>query len=68
MTKKEVEEIVGREIEKYYRDDFDKKMSVVLKKSDSASRKAVLDTIKNALESAFKMFWYKRDFWKSDIK
>jgi len=68
MTKKEVQEIVGREIEKFYRDDFDSKMNAVLKKSDSASRKEVVNTIKNALESAFKMFWYKRDFWKSDIK
>ena len=68
MTKKEVQEIVGREIEKFYRDSFDSKMEDVLKKSNSASRREIINTIKDALEAAFKMFWYKRDFWKSDIK
>jgi hypothetical protein len=68
MTKKDVQDIVAREIEKYYRDSFDDKIKDVLKKSNSASRKEIVDTIKDALEAAFKMFWYKREFWKSDIK
>lgn len=68
MTKKDVEDIVAREIEKYYKDSFDDKMKRVLKKSNSESRKEIVETIKDALEAAFKMFWYKRNFWKSDIK
>lgn len=68
MTKKEVQDIVAREIEKFYKDSFDDKMKDVLKKSNSKSREEIVETIKDALEAAFKMFWYKRNFWKSDIK
>ena len=68
MTKKAGQEIVAREIEKFYKDSFDDKMKDVLKKSNSKSREEIVETIKDALEAAFKMFWYKRNFWKSDIK
>ena len=75
MTKKEVENIVDTkiksivndEIEKFIKDTLDKEISRLLKSNNSKTRKEHLDTIKNAMESVYKMMWIKRDFWKSDI-
>ena len=67
-TKGDVQEIVRKEIEKFVKDNLDKAIKDAMKNSNSATRKEMIDTIKNSIESVYKMFWYKRDFWKSDIK
>jgi len=67
-TKGEVQEIVRKEIEKFVKDNFDKAIRDVMKNGNSATRKEMISTIKDSLEAVYKMFWYKRDFWKSDIK
>lgn len=64
----EVEDIIKSEIKKFYSDSLDKEMAKVLHDTNSKSRKEVVNTIKNGLEAAFKVFWVKRDFWKTDIK
>ena len=64
----EIVDIVKTEIKKFYDDSLDKEMKKVLKNSNSQSRKEMVNTIKNGLEAAFKVFWIKRDFWTSDIK
>lgn len=66
--RKEIENIVQSEIKKFIGDSFDKELKALLKKSNSQSRKELIQTIKDSLESAFKILWIKRDFWKSDIK
>ena len=67
-TKADVQEIVRKEIESFVKDNLDKAIKDAMKNSNSATRKELIDTIKNSIESVYKMFWYKRDFWKSDIK
>ena len=64
----EVTDIVKTEIKKFMQDQLDKEVKEVLRKSNTQSRKEMVETIKDALEAAFKVFWYKREFWKSDIK
>jgi len=64
----EIIDIVQSEIKSFVKDSLDKEMKDILKKSSSQSRKELINTIKNSLEAAFKVFWIKRDFWKTDIK
>lgn len=66
--RKEIVDIVNSEIKKFAKDTLDKEMKNILQKTSSQSRKELIDTIKNALEAAFKVLWIKRDFWKTDIK
>jgi len=64
----EVIDIIKSEMKKFYEDSLDKEMAKMLNDKNSKSRKEVVNTIKNGLEAAFKVFWVKRDFWKTDIK
>ena len=66
--KDEIAKIVQSELKEFVKDELDKKVADILGKSKSKSRKEIIDTIKDSLESAFKILWVKRDFWKSDIK
>lgn len=66
--KDQIVNIVQKELKSFVKDELDKEMQNILKKSSSKSRKEIIDTIKDSLESAFKILWVKRDFWKSDIK
>jgi hypothetical protein len=68
MDKNEVKEIVNNEIKKFVDDSLDKEMKKILRNSNSQSRDEVINTIKNAMESVYKMLWQKKDFWKADIK
>jgi len=68
MDKNEVKEIVNNEIKKFVDDSLDKEMRKILRNSNSQSRDEVINTIKNAMESVYKMLWQKKDFWKADIK
>ena len=66
--KKEIIDIVKSEIKNFAQDTMDKEVKKILQNKSSQSRKELIDTIKNSLESAFKVLWIKRDFWKTDIK
>ncbi len=68
MDKTEVKAIVDDEIKKFVNDSLDKEMTKILKGSNSTTRMELIRTIKDALESVYKMLWVKRDFWKTDIK
>jgi polyribonucleotide nucleotidyltransferase len=68
MDRNEVKEIVNSEIKKFVDDSLDKEMKKILRNSNSQSREEVINTIKNAMESVYKMLWQKKDFWKADIK
>ena len=68
MDKNEIKNIVNDEIRKFIKNSLDKEMETVLKKSNSLTRAEMIRTIKNSLESVYKLLWQKRDFWKSDIK
>ena len=68
MNKTDVKEIVKDEINKFVNDSLDKEIKKIISKSNSQSRAELITTIKDALESVYKMLWVKRDFWKSDIK
>jgi hypothetical protein len=68
MDKTEVKAIVDDEIKKFISDSLDKEITKILKGSNSTTRVELIKTIKNALESVYKMLWVKRDFWKTDIK
>ena len=68
MEKNDVEKIVKDEIRKFVNDSLDKEIKKVLKSSNSQSRDELITTIKNAMESVYKMLWIKKEFWKSEIK
>ena len=64
----DIVDIVKSEIKKFVEDDLDKEMQKMMKNSNSQARKEMVILMKNGLEAAFKVFWIKRDFWKTDIK
>ena len=68
INRNDIVDVVKSEINKFVADSMDKEMKKHLHKSDSQSRKETINAIKNGLEAAFKVFWIKRDFWKTDIK
>lgn len=68
MTNDNINKIVKDEIKKFVNDSLDKEIKKVLANSNSKSRGEMVSTIKNSIESVYKVLWQKRDFWKSDIK
>ncbi len=68
MDRNEVKEIVNSEIKKFVDDSLDKEVKKILRSSNSQSRDELITTIKNAMESVYKLLWQKKEFWKSDIK
>jgi hypothetical protein len=68
MENTDVKEIVKSEIKKFIDDSLDKEIKKVLRNSNSQSRDELINTIKNAMESVYKMLWQKKEFWKADIK
>lgn len=64
----DIVDIVKSEIKKFVEDSMEKEMGKVLKNTNSQARKEIVILMKNGLEAAFKVFWIKRDFWKTDIK
>lgn len=68
MTEAEVVKIVKSEINKFISDKFDDEMKKNLHRSGSKSRNELVKTMKDSLESVFKVLWQKKDFWKTDIK
>jgi hypothetical protein len=68
MENIDVKEIVKSEIKKFIDDSLDKEIKKVLRNSNSQSRDELINTIKNAMESVYKMLWQKKEFWKADIK
>ena len=68
MDENNVRAIVREEINKIIKDELDKEIKKILHNSGSQSRTEMIKTIKDALESVYKLLWQKRDFWKNDIK
>ena len=68
MDNSDVKKIVNDEIKKFVDDSLDKEVKKILSKSGSQTRNETIQTIKNALESVYKVLWQKRDFWKNDIR
>ena len=68
MDKNEVKAIVNSEIKKLVNDSLDKEMKKILHNSNSQSRGELISTMKNALDSVYKLLWMKKEFWKADIK
>ena len=68
MDKTEVKKIVDSEIKKFVNDSLDKEIKKILQNSNSKSRGELITTMKNALDSVYKLLWMKKEFWKADIK
>jgi ATP-dependent Lon protease len=68
MDNTDVKAVVNSEIKKFVNDSLDKEIKKLLRSSNSASRDELISTIKNAIESVYKVLWQKREFWKNDIK
>ena len=68
MNKTEVREIINDELKKFIVNDLDREIKKIMKNSSSQTRTELIDTIKNSIESVYKILWQKRDFWKTDIK
>lgn len=68
MDKNDIKEIVKDEIGKFVNDSLDKEVKKILRSSNSQSRAELVDIIRNAFDSVYKVLWQKKDFWKTDIK
>ena len=68
MDKTDVTAIVKDEIKKFVNDSLDKEVARIMHTSNSKTRAELISTIKDAMESVYKMLWVKKDFWKSDIR
>jgi hypothetical protein len=68
MDKNDIKEIVKDEISKFVNDSLDKEVKKILRNSNSQSRAELVDIIRNAFDSVYKVLWQKKDFWKTDIK
>lgn len=68
LSKDDITRIVRSEINSFIKDSIDTEMAKILKNQNSSSRGEMLTAMKKAMESAFKILWVKRDFWKTDIK
>lgn len=68
INKDDIKKIVKDEINLFVKDSIDKEMAKILKSTNSLTRAEMISSMKKAMESAFKILWIKRDFWKTDIK
>lgn len=68
MDKNEIKGIINDEIRKFVSDSLDKEIKKILHNSNSSSREELISTIKDSMESVYKVLWMKRDFWKTGIK
>ena len=68
MDNDNVKEIVKSEIKKFVDDSLDKEVKKILRSSNSQTRDELINTIRNAFDSVYKVLWQKKDFWKTDIK
>ena len=70
MELKEVDirKIVKDELRKFSEESLDKEIGRLMGSKNTATRSEQIKTIKDALESVYKVLWQKRDFWKSDIR
>lgn len=68
MNNEDVKRIVNTEISKFINDSLDKEIKKIMAKSNTQTRNEMIRTIKDSLESVYKLLWQKRDFWKNDIK
>jgi preprotein translocase subunit Sss1 len=67
MNKVEVKEIVINEISNFINNSLDKEINKILKKTGTQTRDEMISTIKDSIESVFKLLWQKKDFWKTGI-
>jgi len=68
MNNEDVKRIVNTEISKFINDSLDKEIKKIMAKSNTQTRNEMIRTIKDSLESVYKLLWTKRDFWKNDIR
>ncbi len=68
MNKSEVTQIIRDEIKKFIKDKLDDEVSQLIKRSGNKTHAEIVNMMKNGLEAAFKTFWFKREFWKNDIR
>ena len=68
MNNEDIKRIVNTEISKFINDSLDKEIKKIMMKSNTMTRNEMIKTIKDSLESVYKLLWQKRDFWKNDIR
>ena len=68
MNNTDVKEIVNNEIKKFVNDMLDKEMKKILQNKNSASRGELVDMVRGAFDSVYQTLWFKKDFWKTNIR
>lgn len=66
LKKKDVQDIVGDELEKFINKQFKNEMNKYLK--DGKGKNEVLDIVKKALEDLYKALWIRKSVWTSEIR
>jgi hypothetical protein len=68
MDKSDIKAIVKDEINKFVNNELDKEVKKILKKSGTQTRDELINTIKDGMESVYKVLWQRKDFWRNSIK
>jgi hypothetical protein len=68
LTKKDVENIVKDEIDKFINKKFKDEFVKQIKSTTGQGRKEILELVKNALEELYKYMWIRRSVWKNEIR
>ena len=66
INKKDVENIVKDELDKFVNRQFKTEMRKYLK--DTKGKKEILDIVRKALEDLYKTLWIRRSIWTSEIR
>jgi len=68
ITEEDIKRIIKDELRKFSDESLNKEVGKALNKKNNPARDEMIRTIKNSMESIFKVLWQKKDFWKTDIK
>ena len=68
MTESDIKKMVNDEIKKFVNDVLDKEIKKNLANTNSQSRGEVVNLVRTAMESVYKILWQKKSFWTGEIK
>ena len=68
LTQIEIKKIIKDEVKNYISKELENEIKKELTKSNSTSRKEIIDIIKKALTSLFKFLYIRNTVWTNDIK
>jgi hypothetical protein len=68
LTKTEIIKLINDEVKKFYDKEFENELVKILKKANGASRKEIVNLIKNAITATHKFMYIRKDIWGNSLK